>query len=95
MLYMHTQQDSPVVQAQFDLQTTALYTWYTFQVQQITKNGILSKQVGPAEVLLTSALVKLRALLKRRNHVFGILPYKPTWHNSGKPDVSSNIANEM
>ncbi len=59
------------------------------------KKGILSRQVGPAEVLLTSALVKLRALLKRRNRVFELLPYKPTWHNSGKPDVPSNIANEM
>jgi len=51
--------------------------------------------VGPAEVLLISALVKLRALLKRKNHVFGLLPYKPTSHNSSKPDVSSNIAVEV
>lgn len=68
---------------------------YTLQVPWITNNRILSKQVGPAEVLLTSALVKPTALLRHRNHVFGLLPCKPTWQNSGKPDVSSNIANEM
>ena len=74
-------------------QRDVFYTHFRYRESQIIR--ILSKQVGPAEVLLTSVLVKPTALLRHRNHVFGLLPCKPTWHNSGEPGVSRNIAKGM